>query len=94
MSQTFPTLEHNLGTYGTFYVYAIIVAAGIPIIFKVLPETKNVSLEVIKTYFISKEIVEAIASLPGTRRPSISGNPDYERREDDFVVNVQALPIK
>jgi hypothetical protein len=50
-------MEGGLHTYGTFYVYALIVICGVPIIYKVLPETRNVSLEVIKMYFIQKTIM-------------------------------------
>ena len=45
LSYSFPTLNSNLGSAWTFWLYGLICAAGFVFILNVLPETKGKSLE-------------------------------------------------
>ena len=48
LTYTFPMLNSNLGSSGTFWLYAVICVAGFFFIFLKLPETKGKSLEQIE----------------------------------------------
>lgn len=48
LTYTFPLLNSSLGSYGTFWIYAAICAAGFAYFMRVLPETKGKSLEEIE----------------------------------------------
>lgn len=48
LTYTFPLLNSSLGSYGTFWIYAAICAAGFVYFMRVLPETKGKSLEEIE----------------------------------------------
>lgn len=54
LTYTFPLLNSALGSSGTFWIYAIICLSGFIFIFRVLPETKNKSLEELENNFIKK----------------------------------------
>jgi len=45
---TFPYLNRNLGPHGTFWLYAAICAVGFVFVWRMLPETKNKTLEQIE----------------------------------------------
>lgn len=49
LTYTFPILNTNLGTYGTFFLYSGICLAGFIFILRTLPETKNKTLEQIES---------------------------------------------
>lgn len=53
----FPWLEKNVGIYGSFYIFGSILILLTPIVYFILPETKDVSLEMIENYFIPKRTV-------------------------------------
>ena len=55
LTYTFPLLNSALHAYGTFWLYALISAAGFLFILKKLPETKGKSLEEIERSFASSE---------------------------------------
>lgn len=48
LTYTFPLLNNNLGSYGTFWLYGIICVLGFIFVKKNLPETKGKSLEEIE----------------------------------------------
>lgn len=48
LTYSFPLLNSSLGSYGTFWIYAAICAAGFVYFTRVLPETKGKSLEEIE----------------------------------------------
>jgi len=58
----FPWELANLGTTGTFAVYGLFALAGLGIIVRLLPETKDKSLEELEELLISKPLP---AELPG-----------------------------
>ena len=41
----------KIGVYGAFYFFGGIVTLALPIVYFVLPETKDLSLEIIQNYF-------------------------------------------
>lgn len=55
LTYTFPFLNQALGTYGTFWIYAGICAAGFVFILSRLPETKGKSLEDLENQLIIKK---------------------------------------
>lgn len=52
---SFPLLNNAMGTYGTFWIYTFICAAGFIYFLKALPETKGKSLEQIESELINKQ---------------------------------------
>ena len=55
LTYTFPLLNTSLGSYGTFWIYAIICALGFIYFNRVLPETKGKSLEEIEKELTKKK---------------------------------------
>ena len=56
--QLYTVLEDSpLNMSGAFYLYAGVITLAMPIVYVVLPETKNVSLELIPKYFEPKKTV-------------------------------------
>ncbi|XP_048739335.2 proton myo-inositol cotransporter-like isoform X2 [Ostrea edulis] len=55
VSFTFLILLKNITTYGTFYLFCGISFLGMSILFFILPETKNKTLEEVEELFMSKE---------------------------------------
>ncbi len=51
--KSYPLLEASLNLYGTFYLFAGIIVAAFPLVYLLLPETKDLSLETIQRYFTS-----------------------------------------
>lgn len=49
--KTYPALQSTLDIYGTFYFFSIVLAVSAPLIYWLLPETKDLSLETIQHYF-------------------------------------------
>lgn len=54
LTYTFPLLNTSLGSYGTFWIYAVICALGFIYFNRVLPETKGKSLEEIEKELTKK----------------------------------------
>ena len=50
----FPILEEALDLSGIFYVYTGGVIIGLPIVMKILPETKDLSINQINEVFVKK----------------------------------------
>ena len=50
----FPWLESVLGLHGTFYLFSAVMISCTPVIYCILPETKDMSLEMIENYFTPK----------------------------------------
>ncbi|MDR2563661.1 MAG: sugar porter family MFS transporter [Prevotellaceae bacterium] len=55
LTYTFPILNDALGSYGTFWLYGLICAAGFVFIKRILPETKGESLESIEKKLCNKD---------------------------------------
>jgi sugar porter (SP) family MFS transporter len=53
VAQTFPWLRDNVGTAGTFLLYACLVAPSVPFVWMMLPETKGKTLEEIERFWHS-----------------------------------------
>ena len=51
MVKSFPELEKNLYLYGTFFTFSIMMLFFLPVVYFILPETKDISLEMIQEYF-------------------------------------------
>eukprot|EP00095_Tigriopus_kingsejongensis_P009111 maker-scaffold150_size309978-snap-gene-2.13 protein:Tk09111 transcript:maker-scaffold150_size309978-snap-gene-2.13-mRNA-1 annotation:"sugar transporter 12" len=49
--KVYPWLEIQLDIHGTFYLFSIILTLSAPFVYWLLPETKDLSLEVIQHYF-------------------------------------------
>jgi len=47
----YPILEDWLSVSGTFYLFATILAFSLPVVYCILPETKDMGLEMIQNYF-------------------------------------------
>ena len=56
--KTYPALESALnGVDGAFYLFALILASSMPIVYFVLPETKDIGLEMVQNYFLPPKTV-------------------------------------
>jgi hypothetical protein len=55
--KSFPLLESHLHLYGTFYLYAAVLFVAFPAIYLIVPETKDLGLEVIQEYFLPPRTV-------------------------------------
>ena len=53
----YPVLEHWLSVSGTFYLFGCVVAFSLPIVYCILPETKDMGLEMIQNYFTPSKTV-------------------------------------
>lgn len=53
----FPVLASALELSGAFYLYGIIVLAGLPIVMWVMPETKDLSIHQINNLFKDDDIL-------------------------------------
>ena len=53
----FPWLESVLGLYGAFYLFGGVMIICTPVVYCILPETKDISLEMVKYYFTSNKTV-------------------------------------
>ena len=54
LTYTFPLLNKSLGSYGTFWIYALVCLCGFLFFFRRLPETKGKSLEQLEKELINK----------------------------------------
>ena len=54
LTYTFPLLNKGLGSYGTFWIYALVCGCGFLFFFRRLPETKGKSLEQLEKELINK----------------------------------------
>jgi len=54
----FPLIETSLTLHGTFAAFALVLLIFFPIMFFILPETKDLSLDQIQQYFRSNTIIE------------------------------------
>lgn len=57
LTYTFPLLNASLGSYGTFWIYAAICAAGLAYFFARVPETKGKSLEQLENELVKEDIL-------------------------------------
>ena len=53
----FPLMEEKLALYGTFFLFAAILIASLPIVYFTLPETKDLGLELIRYYFTPPQTI-------------------------------------
>lgn len=53
LTYTFPILNSTLGSYGTFWIYAVICAGSFLVVYRTLPETKGKSLEEIEAELLA-----------------------------------------
>jgi len=47
----YPQLEYFLSLYGTFFMFSVFLIIFLPVVYFILPETKDLSLEMIQQYF-------------------------------------------
>ena len=55
--KSFPILEKFLNFYGTFYFFASVLLLSIPIVYFILPETKDVALEEVQHFFTKTKTI-------------------------------------
>lgn len=46
-----------IGVSGTFYMFSVILSLSLPVVYFVLPETKDMGLEMIQKYFMPAKTV-------------------------------------
>jgi len=55
--KVYPILSANLGVHGTFFLFSVVLLLSLPIVYCILPETKDLGLEMIQTYFMPNRTV-------------------------------------
>ena len=55
--KVYPILSANLGIHGTFLLFSVVLLLSLPIVYCILPETKDLGLEMIQTYFMPNRTV-------------------------------------
>ena len=53
----FPILQNQLNLHGTFFLFSGILLIALPIVYCILPETKDMGLEMIQNYFTPNKTV-------------------------------------
>lgn len=60
----FPFLERQFHVYGTFYFFAAVLAFSLPLVYCILPETKDMGLEMIQNFFTPSKTVFYVDITP------------------------------
>ena len=47
----------TIGVHGTFFLFSIVLLLSLPIVYCILPETKDLGLEMIQTYFTPNKTI-------------------------------------
>ena len=81
----FPQLESNLGLQACFYLFSIIMALSIPLVYLILPETKDMGLEMIQNYFLPPTTVFYV-----DLDCEAGGRPSDKKRRNSAVVLLDA----
>ena len=56
--QLYPVLEDsNLQLWGTFYLFGCVILISLPLVYFIVPETKNVSLELVHHFFTKPKTI-------------------------------------
>ena len=63
--QMFPCLQHWIDMYGTFYAFGVVILACTPVIYCIVPETKDMRLEMIENYFLHTPFGSGIYNYTG-----------------------------
>ena len=50
----FPLIDDMIGLHGTFYLFSAVMIVCTPVIYCIVPETKDLSLEMVENYFLPK----------------------------------------
>ena len=53
----YPIFENTFAIHGTFYIYSGILLLSLPLVYYILPETKDMGLEMIQSYFTPNKTV-------------------------------------
>jgi len=75
-------LEPRVGIGGAYYLYTAVIAASFPVVYFILPETKDLGLEVIQDYFKPQRTIFYVDCLESSGNPNnrarllSCGNPD------------------
>ena len=55
--KVYPILSENLGVHGTFFLFSVVLLLSLPIVYCILPETKDMGLEMIQTFFTPNKTI-------------------------------------
>merc|ERR1719219_1005283 len=58
----YPLFESALGVHGTFYLFSGVLLLSLPLVYWILPETKDIGLEMIQTYFTPTKTIFYVES--------------------------------
>jgi hypothetical protein len=75
--KTFPVLEEQLQFFGTFYLFAVVLLVAMPIVYLLLPETKDVALEDVQHFFNREQSIFFIKLPPRTDKND-PAKPEYD----------------
>lgn len=76
----YPVLESRLGLQACFYLFSVIMVLSLPVVYLVLPETKDVGLEMIQHYFLPAKTIFYVSEdfFDDDRRPKSDGQTDRQ----------------
>ena len=68
----YPIFENTFAIHGTFYLFSGILLLSLPIVYCILPETKDMGLEMIQSYFTpNKTVFYVDIEVPKNDNPKI-----------------------
>ena len=75
----YPQIVPVLGVNGTFYLFSAALLLALPLVFWILPETKDLGLEMIQLYFTPPNTIFYLET------------PDEEIKDETVVLNNEIL---
>ena len=75
----YPQIVPVLGVNGTFYLFSAALLLALPLVFWILPETKDLGLEMIQLYFTPPNTIFYLKT------------PDQEIKDETLVLNNEIL---
>jgi len=74
--KVYPILSANLGVHGTFFLFSVVLLLSLPIVYCILPETKDMGLEMIPSYFTPNKTVFYVDLTEPNSKPEQQKNPE------------------
>jgi len=74
--KVYPILSANLGVHGTFFLFSVVLLLSLPIVYCILPETKDMGLEMIPSYFTPNKTIFYVDLTEPNSKPEQQKNPE------------------
>lgn len=81
----FPILETALGVDGTFYSFSALLFLAMPLVYWILPETKDLGLEMIQTFFTPNKTVFYVDLQEDPKKTAAIETDDAARNKHESI---------